>query len=195
MFCNGRTALYPINELFLSRQSVYALTGEAISQEQLMTLFEAAHWAPSSYNNQPTRFIYAHCNTPEWQNLFELMVPANQTWAQHAAVLVVTVSKQTMGPKNTPSPTHSFEAGAAWMSLAIQAEIMALVVHGMSGFDYEKARTSLCIPEGFTVQMMCAIGKRATQHAEVKLLERDAKPTSRKSLEEIAAAGKFSFNE
>jgi nitroreductase len=195
MVCNDRTALYPINELFLTRQSAYALTGEAISQAQLMMLFEAARWAPSSYNNQPTRFIYAHRNTPQWKSLFDLMVPANQSWAQHAAVLVVTVSKQTMGTKNTPSPTHSFEAGAAWMSLVIQAEMMGLVVHGMSGFDYEKAQTALGIPANFTVEIMCAIGKRATQHADPSLLDRDAKPTERKSLETIAAAGQFSFNE
>ena len=72
------------------------------------------------------------------------------------------------------------------MSLVIQAEMMGLTVHGMSGFDYEKARITLHIPEGFTVEMMCAIGKRATQDAEQALLERDAKPTSRKPLEEIA---------
>ncbi len=194
MICNNRTADFAIKEVFLQRQSAYAMTSEPITNEQLMILFEAARWSTSSYNNQPTRFIYAHRDTPAWETLFDLMVPANQTWAKNAAVLVVVISKRTMAD-NSPSITNSFEAGAAWMSLCLQATMNGLSAHGMSGFDYEKTCKNLNIPDGFKVEIMCAIGKQATQEVDQKFLDRDAKHTARKKLNEIATEGNFHFNE
>ncbi len=184
-----------MDNIFSQRQSLYAFSGESISQETLEILFDAARWAPSSFNNQPTRFIYAHRDTAAWQKLFDLMVPFNQSWAQYTAVLIVVVSKNTSGPQNTFFPTHSFEAGAAWMSLALQATMLGLVTHGMSGFNYEKARADLAVPEGFTVEMMCAIGKQAMQGADPSFVERDAKPRTRKAINEIAVEGSFLFTE
>ncbi len=76
-----------INPLFVNRWSPRAMSGEEISHDDLMGLFEAARWAPSSYNNQPWRFIYAKRNTDHWQRLFSLLVEGNKTWAKNAAVI------------------------------------------------------------------------------------------------------------
>src|SRR3989339_2200210 len=92
---NIRKPEHKINTLILSRWSPRSMTGEEISDEELMSLFEAARWAPSSYNNQPWRFIYAKRNTEHWENLFELMIDFNKSWARNAAALVVVISKKT----------------------------------------------------------------------------------------------------
>jgi nitroreductase len=125
-----RKADYPIDNLFLDRWSPRAMSGEAISQEELMPLFEAARWAPSSYNNQPWRFLYAHRDTEQWKLFFDLLVEFNQGWARNAGVLVLFISKNTLDMNGEPAPTHSFDTGAAWENLALQGWLKGLVVHG-----------------------------------------------------------------
>ena len=157
-----RIADHPIDRIFLDRWSPRAMTGEPIAQEELLTLlFEAARWAPSSYNNQPWRFLYAQRDSKHWQTFFDLMVEFNQSWAKNAGILVVFISRTHFDFNGEPAPTHSFDTGAAWENLALQGSLKGLVVHGMQGFDYERARTALNIPEGFQVEAMCAIGRPA----------------------------------
>jgi nitroreductase len=180
-----RTPQHPVDELFLNRWSPHTLSGEEISDAELMSLFEAARWAPSSYNAQPWHFIYAKRDTPAWNALFDLMVPFNQDWTKNADALMVMVSKNDYSHDNSTNRTHSFDTGAAWQNLALQASLKGLVAHGMSGFDYERARKDLNIPEGYTVEAMCAIGKLA-QDAEKK-----ETPSTRKSVEEFASEGTF----
>jgi len=108
-----RAPEYPIHPIILDRWSPRAMSGEAMTREELFPLFEAARWAPSSYNAQPWRFIYAHRETEHWNTLFNLMIEFNQSWAKNAAVLVVVISRSTFEKNNKPSPTHSFDTGAA----------------------------------------------------------------------------------
>lgn len=91
-----RKSTYPVHPILLNRWSPRSMTGESMSDEELFSLFEAARWAPSSYNAQPWRFVYAKRNTPHWQTIFDLMIPFNQSWAKNAACLVVVVSKKTL---------------------------------------------------------------------------------------------------
>jgi len=189
-----RKADYPVDQLFLDRWSPRAMTGEPVSPEELMVLFEAARWAPSSYNNQPWRILYARRDTEHWQTFFDLMVEFNQSWAQHAGALLLFISKTTMDMNGEPSITHSFDTGAAWENLALQSWLKGLVVHGMQGFDYDRARSALNIPEGFQVQAMAAVGKPA----EVSVLpeglrEREA-PSDRRKLEQTICEGSFCFD-
>src|SRR3989338_7069906 len=88
----NRKADYEISPLILSRWSPRAMTGEEITGDELMALFEAARWAPSSYNNQPWRFIYARRNTPHWERIFNLMGEWNKSWTKNASALVVVAS-------------------------------------------------------------------------------------------------------
>jgi len=186
-----RVSTYSIQPLILGRWSPRSMTGEGMKEEELMPLFEAARWAPSSSNNQPWIFIYAHRDTPEWKILFELMVPPNQSWSVNAAVLVVIASKNTFYHNGKPSRTHSYDTGAAWMSMALEGASRGYVVHGMEGFDYDKAATALEIPDGYTVEAMAAIGKRAPKEQLSPELQKRELPSSRRPLEQILMKGKF----
>ena len=186
-----RKAQYSIDPIFINRWSPRAMSGEDITQTELMSLFEAAHWAPSSFDGQPWRFIYAHRNTPEWDTLFNLLVPANGIWAKNAAVLMVIVSRDTFEYNNKPARTHSFDTGSAWMSLALQASIMGLVAHGMEGFDYARARTDLQIPDGYTVEAMVAIGRQGDKDLLPPDLQKAETPSDRKPVVEVIFEGTF----
>src|SRR3989338_3627872 len=188
---NGRTSEYEINDIFLKRDSPRALSGEAISKEELMTLFEAARWAPSSYNAQPWRFIYAMRDTPEFEKMFSLLVEFNQSWCKNASVLVTVVSRKNFEHNNKPSATHSFDSGAAWENLALQAQTMGLVAHGMEGFDYAMAKEKLGVPDDYSVEMMFAVGKHCKIEDLPENLRADETPNDRKPLEEIIFEGKF----
>ena len=188
-----RNADHPVDQLFLDRWSPRAMSGEAISEAELMTLFEAGRWAPSSYNNQPWRFLYARRDTRHWQTFFDLMVEFNRSWAKNAAALVVFISRTHFDSNGQPSVTHSFDTGAAWENIALQGSLKGLVVHGMQGFDYERARTALNVPEGFQVEAMAAIGKPA--HPETLSVDLRAKeaPGERRKLEQTICEGPFCF--
>jgi nitroreductase len=167
------------------------MTGEEISDEVLFSLFEAARWAPSSYNNQPWRFIYAKRNTPEWDTLFDLLVDFNKSWAKNAAVIVVILSKNTFDKNGKFSRTHSFDTGSAWISMAIQGASQGLVVHGLEGFDYDKAKKNLAVPDNHTVEIMVAIGKKAPKETLPEELRKMETPSTRRPLDEIVMKGLF----
>lgn len=182
---------YGIHPLILNRWSPRSMTGESMSDQELMPLFEAARWAPSSYNNQPWRFVYARRDTPHWQTFLNLLVEFNQQWAKNAAVLVVVISHNNFGHNNQPSHTHSFDTGAAWENLALEGSGRGLVVHGMEGFDYNKARQVLNIPQDCTIEAMIAIGKRAPKTALPEPMQEREVPSQRKPLRSIMMEGKF----
>jgi nitroreductase len=188
-----RTADHPSDKLFLDRWSPRAMSGAAVSQEDLMVLFEAARWAPSSYNNQPWRILYAHRHSKYWQLFFDLLVEFNQSWVKNAGVLAVFISKTHFDFNGEPSVTHSFDTGAAWENFALQGWLKGLVVHGMQGFDYERARTTLNIPEGFQVEAMAAIGKPADSATLSEELRAKEAPSGRRKLADTVCEGPFSF--
>jgi nitroreductase len=180
-----------INPLFVNRWPPRAMSGEEISHDDLMGLFEAARWAPSSYNNQPWRFIYAKRNTDHWQRLFSLLVEGNKTWAKNAAVIVVVISRKNFEFNEKPAITHQFDAGAAWENLALEATSRELVTHGMQGFDFNEARKVLGIPDSFDVIAMIAIGKLGQKENLPRDLQEREYLSNRKPLEEIVMEGKF----
>ncbi len=188
---NYRKPDHDIKPILFHRWSPRAMSGEEISEQELMTLFEAARWAPSSYNAQPWRFLYARRGTANWDRYFDLMVEFNQSWTKHAAVLMVVVSRKTFEWNDQAAPTHSFDAGAAWQNLALQGSTMGLVVHGMQGFDYEKARVALNVPEDFQVDAMIAVGKPGKREDLPEDLQEREQPSDRKPVAEIAIEGGF----
>ena len=182
---------YDINPLLLHRWSPRAMSGEEISDTELMRLFEAARWAPSSYNGQPWRFIYAKRNTEHWDKLLNLMVDFNKSWAKNAAVLLVIISRKNFEEDEKPSVTHQFDAGAAWENLALQGETQGLVTHGMQGFDYEKARRDLSVPDTFDVMAMVAIVKPVPKEILPPDIQKREQVSDRKPITEIIMEGKF----
>ena len=188
-----REAGYPVEKLFLDRWSPRAMSGEEIAEEDLMVLFEAARWAPSSYNNQPWRILYACRATEHWPLFLGLLVEGNRAWAKEAAALFLFVSKTTFDFNGETYPTHSFDTGAAWENLALQASLKGYVAHGMQGFDYERARAELGIPEGFRVEAMAAVGRPGRVEDLPEHLQRREAPSPRKELAEIVCEGPFRF--
>lgn len=182
---------YPIHSLILNRWSPRAMTGEEINPQELMSLFEAARWAPSSYNNQPWRFLYARRNTPHWDKFFNLLVDFNKSWCDKAALLGLVVSEKVFEKTKKPSKTHSLDAGAAWENLALEGSARNWVVHGMEGFDYEKARRDLKVPEEYEVLCMFAVGKRAPKETLAAELQKREMPSERKKVAEIAFEGEW----
>lgn len=180
-----RQSEYPIQPLILNRWSPRAMSGEPLSDEELFPLFEAARWAPSSYNAQPWRFYFAKRETDAWKPLYELLVPFNQSWADDAAVLVVIASHLVFEHNGKPSPTHSFDTGAAWENLALEGSARNLVIHGMQGFDYKKAKDVCQLPDDYAVEAMVAIGKPGKKEDLPKDAQEREKPSSRKSLKEL----------
>lgn len=160
------------------------MSGGDVDEATLLTLFEAARWAPSSNNNQPWRFIYARRNTPRWEVFFELLAEGNRVWVKNAAVLIAVISK-TSFDSGKPARTHSYDAGAAWVSLALQGSLKNLVVHGMQGFDYDKAREALQVPDGYTVEAMIAVGQPGKKEDLPDYLQAREFPSPRKKLDEI----------
>lgn len=182
---------HSIQPLILNRWSPRAMSGETIEDEELMPLFEAARWAPSSYNAQPWRFIFAKRETEHWKPLFELLVEFNQSWAKDAAALVLIISHKVFEHNGKPSDTHSFDTGAAWENLALEGSARGLVVHGMQGFDYEKAKTVCNIPDDFQVEAMVAIGKPGNKEVLPPELQIKETPSTRKPLRELIMEGKY----
>lgn len=187
----NRKPEFEVDDIFLRRWSPRAMSGEELEPEEFLSLFEAAKWAPSSYNNQPWRFLYARRGTPAWETFFNLLVPNNQAWAKNAAALVVVAAKTTFDQDGSPSRTCVYDAGAAWAYLALQGSLKGFVVHGMEGFDYERARRDLHVPDGHEVLAMAAVGRPGRKEDLPPALRQKEEPTGRKRLAEIVFEGGF----
>ncbi len=177
---------YPVDKIFITRWSPRAMSGEAVSKEELMSLFEAARWAPSAFNNQSWRFLYSLKGSETWDTYFGLLAEGNKTWVGNAGALVLILSKTTFDYNGKPTKTHAFDTGAAWGSFALQGSANGLVIHGMQGFDYDRAKTELKIPDDYKVQAMAAVGKPGNPTSLPQKLRDMEIPSTRKSLSEIA---------
>ena len=190
-----RVAEHPVAPIFLERWSSRAFSGEPIPDAALFSLFEAARWAPSAYNSQPWRFVYAKRDTPAWPTLLSVLVPYNQAWADGAAALVFVVSKASFTPPGKSEPTvsrsASFDTGAAWASLAFQAHLDGWVAHGMGGFDDEAARKALNVPPDHRIEAAVAIGRRGEKAVLPERYHAGETPNGRRPLRETVFEGAF----
>jgi nitroreductase len=184
---------HPIESIFLRRWSPRAMSGEPLSEAEIQSLFEAARWAPSTYNEQEWRFLYARRDTSQWPSFFELLMEGNRHWCHRAAMLAVVLAHKVFQQNGRPNPVHLFDSGLAFENLALQGTFMGLVVHGMQGFDFEKARKSLGVPEDYAVAAMFAVGRPGNpDDLDPGLREREI-PSPRKSIGEIICEGRFAF--
>lgn len=194
---NPRVATHPIDPQFIERWSPRAFNGENIPEDTLLGFIEAARWAPSAYNSQPWRFLYARRDSADWQRYLSLLIEFNRGWAQHASALLVIVSKTSFVPpgksEEQPAPSHAFDTGAAWGFFALQAHLAGWHTHAMTGFDKELARRELKIPDGYEVQAMVAVGKRGDATSLPEALQARETPSPRLALEAIAAEGEFGW--
>jgi nitroreductase len=194
---NPRRPDHAIDPLFIERWSPRAFTGEAVPESELLRMFEAARWAPSSYNSQPWRFVYAVRDTPDWLPFLDLLVPGNRKWAEGAGALVILVSSKLMktGDGLKPSASHSLDTGAASANFQLQAIRQGWHVHGMGGFDKERAVTLLNVPADHQVEAAYAVG-RAADPADLTEEQRAKEvPNGRRPITDFAFAGAFKARE
>ncbi len=182
---------HAIEPIFIRRWSPRAMNGTALSSAELGRLLEAARWAPSTYNEQEWRFLYAHREGPHWQTFFDLLLEGNQAWCHRAGVLVVVLSHTVFARNGKPNRVHSFDTGAAFENLALQGGSMGLVVHGMMGFDYDRAKSALAVPDDYAVEAMIAIGHPGDPDKLPEHFRKMETPTGRKPVSEIICEGKF----
>ncbi|MDF8331770.1 nitroreductase family protein [Novosphingobium cyanobacteriorum] len=190
-----RSTPRPVHPQFLERWSPRAFDGSVLDEETLLTLFDAAHWAPSAFNYQPWRFVWALQGDANWDALLGLLVPANAAWASKAGALVFVLSDRLfvspMNGETSPATTASFDAGAAWASLALQAHAMGLHTHAMAGYDHARAPDVLGAGERFKVEAAVAIGRIGNREDLPEAMQKREFPSPRKPVEEIAFAGKL----
>ncbi len=195
----NRSPEYQVAEIFLQRWSPRAFNGEAIDENTLFSLFEAARWAPSASNSQPWRFIYARRDSEHWPRFLGLLNEKNRLWAANAAALVVLVSKTTQvrrgATEASPLRNHALDAGAAWASLAFQAEHLGWRTHAIGGFDRSRAVEELGIPDGYHVNVAIAIGRQAASETLPEEQRAREQPNGRRPLREIVTEGQFTFTD
>jgi nitroreductase len=185
---------HPVDTQFLSRWSPRSFSGDAITEAEVLSVLEAARWAPSASNNQPARFVWALRGEDAFAAILEALVPFNRDWAGRAAALVVVASKDfTLGKDGAEAPNRwaSFDTGAAWMSLALQAHAMGLVAHAMGGFDVAALAKAVALPEGHTLQAVVALGQQGPVDLLPEGLRDRETPNQRRPLAETAVRGRF----
>jgi nitroreductase len=177
----------PINELLSQRWSPRAFTSRQIEPEDIISLFEAARWSPSSANEQPWRFIVAaREDGTVFSALRDSLMEGNKRWAQHAPLLVLGLAQSTYQQSGKPYRHSLYDLGQSVAHLTVQASSVGLGVHQMGGFDPGKLRTTLSIPEGFEPVIVLAIGyPNQPDSLPDDLRIREQAPRVRKPLENL----------
>lgn len=190
----ARQADHPIAAQFLGRHSSRSFTDQTVSDAQMLTLFEAARWAPSASNVQPWRFVFALRGDAAFDAIADTLMPFNKTWASKAAAMVVVASQTTTvsaeGETN-PNPWHSFDAGAAWAQLGLQAHLDGLVAHAMGGFDAGALAPVVHLPVDHALHAVVAIGYQGDKARLPEVLQARETPNGRKPLADVVARGTF----
>ena len=192
---NKRKADHSINPVFVDRWSPRSFSNEAITEDELLTLLEAARWAPSAFNAQPWRFAYALRGDALFQPLVDSMAPMNQLWAPKAAALIAVASFNLCTPPGAtaaiPNGSHEFDTGAAWANIAMQATFSGWYVHALGGIDFVKASAAIALPAEHQLHALLAIGKRGDPSVLPDALRERESPNPRKPICELAVRGKF----
>ena len=189
----ARTPEAPIDGQFLSRWSPRAFKSELLPKEQVASLFEAARWAPSCYNEQPWLYVYAtRENESDFERMASLLVDANRAWAEKAPLLGIVFARRRFARNDKPNRWAAFDAGAASMSLTLQANKMGLVTHFMGGIHEERCYEALEVSRHDHEAMAgFAVGYQGAAADLPETLRERENPSGRKPLREVAFNGKF----
>lgn len=179
-----REAIYEIDPIFLKRWSSRAFSDRPVSENVLMSIFEAARWAPSALNIQPWRFIVAR-KQEDLEKFYSFILPGNLKWSRNAPVLALLISEKT------DEISKAFDAGTAWGYLSLEAAHKGLVTHAMGGIDKEKAKEVLNIPDNYDVHIAVAIGYQGDSSELPEDLQKREKPSTRKPFSQIVTEGYF----
>ncbi|MBI3650947.1 MAG: nitroreductase family protein [Acidobacteria bacterium] len=185
---------HPIDELIARRWSPIVFEDRKVEREKILSLLEAARWAPSCFNDQPWSYlVFDGTDAEALEKARQCLVEGNR-WARQAPVLLLSVARENFAYNGSPNRHAQHDVGAASEDLVLQAVEEGLVAHQMAGYDAEKARREFAIPEGYTPMAMIAVGY--PRHDDLRDLDektraRELAERSRKPVSEIAFAGKW----
>ena len=189
MTYGNRRADHEIWEYFLRRWSPRSFLETPVPEEELLALFEAARWAPSANNLQPWRFILAR--TPEDVAKFHSFISeSNLVWAKKAPAIAAVLSRR-IHEERGPIRTHAFDTGAAWGFFALEAARRGIATHPIGGFDRDKAREVLRVPDDYDIWALIIIGYRGDRDALPEALRPREQPNARRPIESFVFEGAF----
>lgn len=171
----------------LERWSPRSFDGREVPAADLRRVFEAARWAPSSYNEQPWRYLVGRRGSETFAKIVSSLGGFNQVWAPRAPVLILGAARKNFTHDDSPNRFAVFDLGAATALITLQATALGMVVHQMAGFDPDAARAALAIPESFAIGSVMALGYQGEPAAleNERLIAQETSPRSRKELAEI----------
>lgn len=177
-----------VHDLIRQRWSPRAFSDKEVSTDDLASILDAGRWAASSYNEQPWRFIVAtKKDSAAFQKLLSVLVPFNQDWAKSAPVLILVVAKKTFTHNRQPNRYALHDAGAALSTMALQATALGMHIHGMAGFDHDRARTEFGIPDDYEIAAFAALGYAGSpDQLPEGMAKAELAPRQRKTLSELA---------
>jgi nitroreductase len=182
---------HPVLDVIRNRWSPAIYSPEPVETEKLLSVLEAARWAPSSYNAQPWSFLVARKEEPEeFARMLSCLVPANVVWAQHVPVLMISVAKLQFD--NGSANRHAFhDTGIATGFLMLQAAALGILAHGMAGFDAAKAREQYAIPESHEAVAALGLGYPGDEQGAPEELRKRNQRRPRRTLEQFVFAGRW----
>jgi nitroreductase len=188
-----RRSEHPVHSSFVERWSSRALSGEAIPEADLLTCFEAARWAPSGFNAQPVRFVYAHRDSEDFPKLLGLLNEKNRSWAHKAGAIVFVLSRTdfAFNGQTVQVSSHAFDAGAAWSAFAHQAHLLGYATRAIGGFDRKAAPEVLNLPDTYAAHVAVTIGRRASVHDLPETFHAQETPSTRRPLHTFLHQGQF----
>lgn len=150
----------PILEVIQNRRSKRSYVADKlVEKEKIQSLFEAARWAPSSVNEQPWIYIYATKDQPDlWNKIFDSLNESNKVWVKNAPLLILSLIRKNFVRNDKPNGSARYDLGAANAFLSLQATYFGLNVHQMGGFDIEKSKINLNVPDSYEPVIVMAIG-------------------------------------
>lgn len=189
----NRNASSRVLNHIVERWSPRAFDAMPMPAADLEVILEAAGLAPSAFNAQPWRFLYSHRGDANWELFLSLLMPMNAAWVKNASVLLFILSDTQMirDGKASPLRSHSFDAGAAWAMMALQALEMGYHTHAMAGVDFDRAQAELQVPDRFRIEAAVAIGRQASPEILPEALREREMPSGRRPVSELSAAGLF----
>ena len=182
---------FDIHPIIKKRWSPRAFQSTPIQKETVQRLLEAARWAPSSFNEQPWRFMVGFKGDDTWQKIHDTMVEFNQQWAGNAPVLIMAIGNK-ISSKGKTNAVYQYDVGQSMAYLTFQATEEGLATHQMGGFSKEKAIELFGLPEDHEPIALIAIGRQDKPGALSPDFEKMEKsPRVRKPFDELVFAGKF----
>jgi nitroreductase len=191
MQATERTSAVPIDDRFLQRWSPRSFTDQALTEDEVAALFEAARWSPSCFNDQPWLFVYG-TKPEDHERIAGLLAEGNRPWAEHAPLLGIVFARKTFARNGKPNRWSPFDSGAAAFALTLQAQSLGLATHFMGGFDEKASYVALGVPEDeYDAMAAFAVGHRGDPAELPDALREREFPSGRKDPSEVAMEGRF----